>query len=243
MPDAAVLAPLALAAVLMLSGIAKLRDPESTQSVVRLLRLPRWLWGRWFAVVLPVGELVLAVCLLIPWLPLFTVAAVATVLLCLSYWAVIARAMTFDPRPSCGCFGRIGDQRVSARTLVRNTLLIATSVVALALALDGGTTSTALRTGSTWSWLAGCTVVAALAVLVLTSPAGRPTRSRADHPDGDADDQTGPEQLDYIRAPIPAAVLQQPDGAVVTMAELAAERPQLLVAVNCTCGSTHDAMS
>src|SRR5690606_14151064 len=75
------------------------------------------------------GELVLALAMLSPWLPLARLAAVGTFLLFASYLVIIARAMTFDPRPSCGCFGQIGDQRVTWKTVIRNTLLVAGAVV------------------------------------------------------------------------------------------------------------------
>src|SRR5690606_9766865 len=70
-------------------------------------------------------EVVLALAMLSPWLPLARLAAVAALLLFLAYLLIIARAMTFDPRPSCGCFGQIGDQRVNWKTVLRNILLVA----------------------------------------------------------------------------------------------------------------------
>ena len=64
MQTALALAPLILAAVLILSGIAKLRDVTSTHSLLRLLRLPAPLTQRWVAQALPYGELALAALLL-----------------------------------------------------------------------------------------------------------------------------------------------------------------------------------
>ena len=112
---AGVLAPLLLAGVLLLSAVAKWRAPESTRSAIILLRLPRWLHGVWVAKALPVGEALLALAMLAPWLALARIASWAAVLLFLTYFVVIARAMTFSPRPTCGCFGKIGDQRVEPR--------------------------------------------------------------------------------------------------------------------------------
>lgn len=243
MPDAAVLAPFALAAVLLLSGVAKLRDAESTRSVVQELRLPRWLWGRWFALALPVGELILAVCLLIPWPGLFVVASIAALLLCLAYWVVIARAMRFDPRPDCGCFGRIGDQRVSGRTLVRNSVLVVFAAVAMALASSGSTVGSRLIAPDTGWWLVGVVAVAALTVLILTPASGRPepAASTATGP-AELSGHLADDDLEYVRTPIPAGTLARLDGTIVTLAELVAQRPQLLIAVNCTCGSTREAM-
>lgn len=134
LPTAALLAPAALTAVLIVSSVAKLADQESTMSVSRQLRLPVPCSTPGFAVGLPAAEAVLGVTLVLPTRSVAQLAAVLSVLLFSAYWLVIARALTFHPRPSCGCLGRIGDQRVTLRTLARSTLLVAITVVALLLA-------------------------------------------------------------------------------------------------------------
>src|SRR3954454_12608918 len=122
--NALALVGISLAGVLVLSGLAKLRDRDSTRSAIRELRLPRVLHGSWVARTLPLGELVLALALLLSPAPVAVAPAIASAVLFVGYLVIIARAMTFDPRPSCGCFGRIGDQRVRPKTLVRNGLLV-----------------------------------------------------------------------------------------------------------------------
>ncbi|RIK16152.1 MAG: hypothetical protein DCC50_05945, partial [Acidobacteria bacterium] len=67
MPTALSLAPLTLAAVLVLSGIAKLGDPGSTASMIRVLRLPSFLGHRVVPRALAVVELVTAALLVTPW--------------------------------------------------------------------------------------------------------------------------------------------------------------------------------
>lgn len=249
--SAAVLAPLALAAVLALSGAAKLGDPDSTASVITLLRLPRVLHRRWVPRALPVGELLLAVALLAPWRAVFRIAAVAALLLFAAYWAIMARALTFDPRPTCGCFGRIGDQRVSPRTLVRNTLLLLLASWTLWLALSGGTVWSLLggfTTGDLW-WLVGSVLVAAVVALVAAGtsvlPLGGRHRpgARPAEPLPTSDDATSDDDLDYIRTPIPNGVLITPDAGPSTLLELVRDEAKALVFVTCACGSSHQAVA
>lgn len=252
LPSATILAPLTLVAVLALSGLAKLGDPESTTGVIRLLRLPRLLQQGWVAWALPVGELALAVALLAPWRPVFGLATAAAVLLFAAYWVIMARALTFDPRPTCGCFGRIGDQRVSGRTLVRNTLLLALAGWALWLAGSGGTVwslARAFTVGDAW-WLAGALVAGAVVAIiaagtaVLPGPQGRhrPGR-RATSPPAPAPAPEDEDDLDYVRVPIPVGVLVGPAGDPLTLHELVREEAKVLVFLTCTCPSSHDALA
>lgn len=258
MPAAAVLAPLALTIVFALSGVAKLRHPGSTQSVTRLLRLPRFIQHRWFAIALPVGELILAAMLLVPVHVVFVLAAGAALILCLAYWVVVARAMTFSPRPSCGCFGRIGDQRITGRTLVRNTLLVAVAAIAGAMALSGETVISALDGEALW-WILGACAAVALALLIGAQPAGAPGGPvvpgvltgtvRSEHTPaltvpGRTPEATVPEAApavefdDRAAVPIPPSTVQRPDGSVTSLYELAMAKPQLLIGVDCACPAT-----
>ncbi len=230
--------PLLLAAVLAFSAVAKLRDRPATLSAIGLLRLPRFLRQPWVAVALPVGELVLAAALLLSWTPVVVAAAGAGLVLMVTYWGVIARAMTFDPRPSCGCFGRIGDQSVSERTLVRNTLLVAAAAAALWWGLAGHTVPTTLAAfgAAQWWWLVALLLVSAVAVLILGGGPGanvQPPQAPAFPVQPAAQDEA--EDEGYVRAPIPAAVLQSPEGDNRLLVELAQVRAQLLIFYTCGC--------
>lgn len=244
------LAPVVLAAVLLLSAVAKLGDRGSTLSSIVLLRMPRALQAPWVARALPVGEIVLAlVMLLSPWSGLTRAAAVAALGLFAVYAAVIARAMTFDPRPSCGCFGRIGDQRVSARTLARNLVFVLLAVVFVAWASVGHTVPAAVADFSAADllWVVMALMVALVAVFIsggsfgAAIPGGQHPASVAGGsspvPTSPARDADG-EDEEYVRSPIPDVLLITPEGAPVTLRELAAERAQLVVFGNCYCGST-----
>lgn len=248
MPTALSLAPLTLAAVLLLSGVAKLGDPQATSSMVRLLRLPAFLGHRAVPRALPVVELVTAGLLLTPWRWTYAAGAVLALGLFTIFLVVVARAMTFTPRPVCGCFGRVGDHRINARTVCRNVLLLLLALVAGWIALRGSAAGALLagyRPGD-WLWLVLATALAAVAVLVLAGPTGRAGTTRAAaHPGTTSDEDVrtaGEDELDYVRAPIPRGVLLSRDLGVHSLHQLARQRAQLLVLTNCWCGSTMEAL-
>lgn len=229
MPTALSLAPLTLAAVLVLSGIAKLGDPQATASMIRELRLPRFLGAAGVPRVLPFLELLTAVLLLTPWSWTYAAGAVLALALFTAFLVVVARAMSFDPRPTCGCFGRVGDHRINARTVCRNVLLLVLALVSGWAALRGAAAGALVgRFGlEDWLWLLLALALATVAVLVLGAP---------------ADAAAGPDGPDEVRSPIPRGVLLGPDLDVRSLRQLARERPQLLVLANCWCGSTAEAV-
>jgi hypothetical protein len=235
-----VLAPLILAAVLAVSGWSKTTAVASTQSVLRLLRLPKVVQQPWVAHALPWGELALAaLVVLAPGGLLQQVAAALTLALMLAYWVVVARAMTFDPRPTCGCFGEIGDQRITGRTLARNSVLVALAVTHLLWALAGHSVLATLTDG--WDpvvWVLGAAAAALVTWFVTVRPAAE-AQGRAE--------PTGPEPQDladddYVPVPVPPALLTDAAGRQHTLGEMARERAQLLIFVNCYCGTTTTAL-
>lgn len=254
MHSAFALAPLTLAAVLVLSGLAKVPDPDSTHSMMRLLRLPDAIASAVTARLVPWAELAVAALLLTPWRWSFAVGALAASLLFLAFWVIVARAMTFDPRPTCGCFGRVGDHRINARTLARNSVLLALAILTSVISLQGET-GTGLLAGfgtGDWVWLVLAVALAAVAVLVLGgSSEPRPLSARQRRrleqlaprsPGGPgADAATGQDTdgaEDYVRSPIPDGLLVGREHEVRSLPRLAAQQAQLLVLANCWCGST-----
>jgi hypothetical protein len=245
------LIPVTLALVLLVSALAKLKARASTASAVRLLRVPGFLKPEWVAAVLPPGEIVLGLAMLSPWLPLARWAAVAALLLFAAYWVVIARAMTFDPRPSCGCFGQIGDQRVTAKTVLRNTVLLAGAAVFVWMTWGQGVTALAFFSEATtreWLLLAGAAYMLLVAWFVLSPPSEVRQRSnRHEHshemPNDrvrTAEEAAEPVEDDYVRLPIPDAILLDPERDAHTLLELTALEPVLLVFITCGCPSTHE---
>jgi hypothetical protein len=235
-----VLAPLILAAVLAVSGWSKAKAVASTESVLRLLRLPNALEQPWVARALPWGELALAaiVCLA-PGGIAQQAAASLTLLLMLAYWVVVARAMTFDPRPACGCFGEIGDQRITGRTLARNSVLVALAVVHLVWALAGHSVIATLTDGTEPQlWVLGAGVAALVTWFVVARPAPKPHHH--DGPAASPGDDAG--ELPFVPSLIPPALLTDSFGRQHTLQEMVRERAQLLVVVNCHCGTTATAL-
>lgn len=225
------------AAVLLVSGVAKLREPVATRDAFGSLRLPSFLARGPWPVLLPWTEIVLGVTLLAVPARAVAVPALLTLGLFIAYWAVIARALGFDEPVRCSCFGKIGDHTVSRRTLLRNTVLVATSVLGLAAALSGADVWWLLGE-RTWGWLAAAALTAVVVLLAFggssDSSVGPPAPAGA----GSALAGVPVVDDDYLRRPIPDAVLIAPDREPTTLRELAAFRPVLLIGVNCTCGST-----
>ena len=232
-----VVAPLVLAAVLGFSAATKIGKGELLRKIISNLRLPEWLLPAALARAVPGLELALAVGLLTPWLPVFSVAAAGVLLLMLAYWALIARGLTITPRPSCGCFGQVGDHRISWRTLMRNTILVAAATATLALASSGRTAWHLLGDGvaGDWLWLALAAMACVVTALVVMRPATPETPRAVDRTS--VDPGVPPDEEDYVRTAVPRAVVVD-RGVPVTLLELASRRAQLLVFIDCYCHSS-----
>jgi uncharacterized membrane protein YphA (DoxX/SURF4 family) len=227
-PAAALIVLLTLAAVLLVSGVAKLHDQRATRDAFDALRVPAWVPADTTARALPWAEIVLAVALLAlpsPWSP---VAAAGVLLLMLSYTAVIGRALTFDEPVTCSCFGSIGRHDVDRLTLARNVLLTMLAGTATWFALDGGSAPEAVADldAQGWSVLAATAAAAAMAVLVAGVRTSSATAARA----GDG------EPLDYERRAVPYGTVAFADGRTATLAELARTQAQLVVIIKPGCG-------
>jgi hypothetical protein len=217
------LALLLLAGVLGVSGVAKLRDRQAVEDMFVSLRVPA-VSPALGARVLPYAEIVLAVALLLaPGLLLVAAASLAVVVFA-GYLLVIARATTFDPRPTCACFGSLGGHRVDASTVVRNALLVALAGFALGgvLVADDRWVPAALADlgADGVAWLAVASAAVAIGWLI-----GR--GSGAGAPD---------ELADYERAPIPYGAVEDSEGVTTTLRLLTADQARLLVLLSLGCG-------
>lgn len=137
MPAIATSALVSLAAVLLLSGAAKLLAPSTGRTILDTVPLPGALRAPWVQRALPWCEVLLAAALCVSAGPLLTVAAgLATVLF--AAFAVVVHRGTRAPDPaSCGCFGELSRAAVSRRTVVRNAAFTLTAALALVLTLTG----------------------------------------------------------------------------------------------------------
>ena len=225
---------LVLVAVLVVSGVAKLRSPEGSAEAFMSLRMPRWLLP-WAPALLPWGELVLALALLV--LPgwLNVAACVAATLLMLAYLVVIVRALGFDEPVSCHCFGDLGLGSVDRRTVARNAILSTMGVLAVIAALAdprSGATRLIQASADTWWWLLLLLLSSVLTVLIVSPGAPSAAATATAVVDGDE----GVEG-DYQRRPTPYVALKTSDGSTVYVREEARQQARLLVFVSLTCGS------
>lgn len=242
-------APLLLTLTLLVSGLAKLGGRQGTEEAMTSLRLPLRGLHRTVASLLPVTEIVLALVLWIPSVPLQTAVAVAIALLMIAYLVIIARALTFEEPVECSCFGTLASPTVSRLTLGRNLLLTGLGLLTVVAAASGAMTTVLVQAPLALIGL-GITVLLASALTALsvgsTAPDASPAPAVArpgsalgpqDAEDAEvAEDAGDAELVDYERSTTPAAVLQKPDGHLVTLTQLTAQRAALLVFVSEGCG-------
>ena len=230
-------APILLSITLLISGLAKLGAREGTQDAMRSLRLPLPTMHASVASVLPVTEIVLALAIWIPAPPLQVLLTGLVAALMLTYLVIIARALTFEEQVHCSCFGTLASPTVSRTTLVRNVLLSVLGLLAVVAAASGAMTTLLVQAPMGLIGL-GIALLIAIALTAATiggsvaeTDADAATAASTAAADADED-----ELLDYERSPIPAAVLQQPDGRLITLTQLTAQRAALLVFVTEGCG-------
>lgn len=233
MPTPLVLAPLLLAVLLVVSAVAKLRDPGDPRAAFESLRVPRALAADWIVRSVPWFELALAAALLV--LPGwgFLAAAFAAAALFGAYLALVTRALLASSDASCNCFGAATSGRVTTWTVARNALLLILALVTLldAFRLPRAVVArVATLSADDWTWL-GMAVLVAAAVFTSFYEGGAAVESAPEPvpPEVDADGE-------YVRHPIPFAELFETDGTARTLRQLAAQRAVLLVWVSLGCG-------
>jgi hypothetical protein len=117
-------AAIALAVVLLVAGIAKLRDPVATTKSFGALGLPS---PRLLSTLVPLAELLAGAGLVVA--P--KAAALGALVLLSAFSAVLVRGMRGGVQ-GCGCFGATTIAPLSAADLVRNGLLVGAAFAALA---------------------------------------------------------------------------------------------------------------
>ena len=229
-PTALVLAPVLLAAVLVVAAAGKLRAPAHSADALVALDVPRWLRAPRLVKAHPWAELALAVALVLATGWLGTAVAVAAALLFAGYLVLIARAATQPEPVDCDCFGALGAGPVTRRTVVRNVWYLVVAGLAI-WAHAGGVGPASAVVGldaAGWWWFAGAAAAAVtVAVTMHGQGSARPDAEAA----GDEEDVA-----DYIRVRTPAVPVSLPDGGTRTLRELSRERAQLILLVSETCG-------
>lgn len=241
---------LALAAVLLVSGIAKLVAPSATRAGSRALGLPE-VAARASVVALPVVELGTAVLLAVtPWAT--AGGALATVMMT-AFTIVILVNLVRGRRPSCACFGGLSaGAPIGASTVVRNAALLAASVaVFVAGLLPGRCTvgcydAAGARDVAIGGAVAGALAIAGCLLLVhtLTAAVGTLTRRVRDlEAAGTPAPAHGPAPRPRfdpaaLTAALPRTPVTTPDGATVSAADIVpTDRPALLLFLSRDCSA------
>jgi len=245
-------APILLSLTLLVSGLAKLGARQGTEDAMRSLRLPLPTMHASVASVLPVAEIMLALGIWLPAPPIQVLLTGLVALLMLTYLVIIGRALTFEEEVHCSCFGTLASPTVSRITLGRNIILSVLGVLSVAAAGSGVMTTLLVQAPLTILGF-GAALLLTIVLTALTlggssaeeaaegagpAPAAGTARPAAADPEGASEEGEGDEDelLDYERAPIPPAVLQQADGRLITLTQLTAHRAALLIFVSEGCG-------
>lgn len=116
-----------VAAVLLVSAAAKLRDRAATGSGLVAMGVPRVV-APTAATLLPVAEAGIAAGLLFP--PARVPAAFAAIVLTALFTGAVAGNLVTGRRPPCACFGAASRRPLSGLTLVRNAVLMSLAIIA-----------------------------------------------------------------------------------------------------------------
>jgi thiol-disulfide isomerase/thioredoxin/uncharacterized membrane protein YphA (DoxX/SURF4 family) len=126
---AALIARLVLTPVFAVAGFTKLADQDKTREMLAGFGAPQ-AHLRWMALALPLVELAVAVALIAP--PLAYAGALAAAALLLLFTGIIVFNLARGRRPACNCFGQISATPIGPITLIRNGILTALALLALA---------------------------------------------------------------------------------------------------------------
>lgn len=120
-------------AVLVVSGALKLGRAERFRESLGALGLPAALGrGTLFARSFPVVEIVLGLAVLLAPAPLHRLALLAALAVLVVFLVVAIRAARAPEPVDCECFGGLGEARMSGRTVLRNSVLVALAAAGLA---------------------------------------------------------------------------------------------------------------
>lgn len=225
MPSALLLPVLTCAVVLVLSGVAKLRAPASVDTAFTSLHVPAALDTPALRRLVPWAEVALGVALVVTWDAALAAVGVLVLALFAAYLGLVVRAVRRPEPADCGCFGAIGDSRVTRVTVWRNATLLLSAALVVAAGLRGLGLPGALDEPSTWAWVAAAALSATVAVLVTYRAPGSPSAAAAPDAGGD-----------YVRAPIPPAAVLTADGELVLLGQESSRAALLLVFLNPGCG-------
>ena len=166
---ALVLAPVATAVVLLVSGWSKVGDVTGLRLAFVAMRVPAALSRVAVVRSLPYVELTLGLALLLTWGWLLAVVGAMVTVLFLAYTLLVARVLRAGDTVECQCFGSLGDDRVTSVTLARNVVLVVLAALATAFGVGGSGVVPAVGDldGAEWWWPVMTALVVLAAVLVV----------------------------------------------------------------------------
>lgn len=155
---------LGVAAVLAVAAMQKLRNLQVSENSLVEFGVPRR-FGR------PIGRALIATELLVAFLILVPATAVlglaSAVAMLATFSAAISRQLLLGRRPSCGCFGDSGEQRISGRTLIRNGAMILSASLPLLEMISRRNSNVALWMSSSAKALVFPTLTVANSILLV----------------------------------------------------------------------------
>jgi methylamine dehydrogenase accessory protein MauD len=213
-----------LAAVLAVSGAAKLLDLRGSAASLRGFGTPERLVPA-LSLALPLAELAIAAAL-VPVATGRAAAGVATLLFC-SFAIVIAVTLLRGRRPDCGCFGRLHSAPIGLGTFSR---MVGLAGVAAVLAWRGTGAGVGVLDEPA-AWLAAVTGGQSVLLVAVLRRHGR-TLSRLDEL------EATPDAVQLARgSSAPDFTLPDLDGRPVSLSDLRVDgRPTLLVFAHPGCG-------
>lgn len=236
MPNALILSTLLLAVVLIVSGIAKLREPQGVRDAFKSLRVPAPLDAPIVQRITPWAEIGLGVGIVVLPPPAGTAVAALVFALFVFYTFLIWRAYGAPEPVDCGCFGTMVDSRVTRWTLLRNISLLIASMVAVFDSFHFQPAIVRIFHVDELLWLLGFVFVLWVVFTILHRDGTPQTELATIHMTNSVAE--GNKELDdYVRLPIPYTWFTDVDGDKVTLYDLIRDRAALLVWFSTGCGS------
>lgn len=235
MPSALLLPVLTCAVVLLVSGVAKLRDPASVDSAFTSLGVPKVIDTLIVRRGLPWLEVALGTWLVLATGPALVAVAALTLALFVGYLVLVSIAVRRPEPVDCGCFGALGDDTVTRVTVWRNAALVLAALVSVLAGMLGHGVIGMLADGSGWTWLATTVLTVAVAVLVTHRSPQDPAAVAAPGPVGAAGPEVD-EHGDYLRQGTPVVAFLDEEGALFPLHHRTMRSAHLLVFLSPGCG-------
>jgi hypothetical protein len=217
-----IMAATIVSACFIVSGAAKVRDVGATAETFQSLDVPSLIDRRWVHRSYAWIELVLGIALLVAPTWVWWPVAVAATLMLAALTALVARVLVRADAVSCNCFGT--RQPLTRRSLIRNALLLAISVI---LVVNAPNTVSPLISAIPDDIALVVSVVLAVAAAITLTALSR----GGEHPLPDSADTFTAEIL-----PIPELRLLESDGNAIELRSLVTEGAALIVFVKHGCG-------